>query len=109
MPLYFKDESCLKVNFKQLVILCPKVYSILAEAIMEGLAGFETNKCKGVPEATAKRHLNHEKYLECLRTEKTLALPYHQIKLKNCRLTTEEMERVALNCSENKRFWWVCK
>ena len=106
MPLYFKDESEMKVNFQQLVIVCPKVYSILAEALVQGEAGFEIHKCKGLPSAVAKRVLSHQKYMDCLLTEEKLSCTYHQIRIKDCRITTETMSKVALSASETKRFWY---
>ena len=93
----FKDE----VNgdiIDEFVGLRAKLYSY------KMFEGEESKKCKGVKKSVVKKSITHEDYKTCLLTGKEQLRKQNIIRSYKHEVYTEEVNKVALSASDNKRY-----
>ena len=93
----FKDE----VNgdiIDEFVGLRAKLYSY------KMFEGKESKKCKGVKKSVVKKSITHEDYKTCLTTGKEQLRKQNIIKSYKHEVYTEEVNKVALSASDDKRY-----
>jgi hypothetical protein len=78
--------------------LRPKMYSLRTVTDETKLTA------KGVPRFFAKKHLKHELYLHTLKNQTITRAICNQIRSKSHKLSTIELNKVALSAFDNKRF-----
>lgn len=91
----FKDEACSK-QIEEFVGLRSKLYSYK-------LNGEEKKKCKGISMNVIKKNISHTDYLDCLFNETQHLRKMTVISSYSHDIYTEEMNKVALDCSDDKR------
>jgi hypothetical protein len=84
--------------------LKPKLYSLRLAGDPEGRGEGQKLAAKGVKYGYAKKHLNHDLFLECLKTEEISRAKFFMITSKNHQLRTNEIEKIALNPLDEKRY-----
>jgi len=90
-----KDEACGMI-ITEFVGLRPKLYSYK-------LGGEDHKKCKGVKKAVVQKSITHEDYVKCLLDKKPLLRSMRIIRSKLHEMHTVEINKVALDCSDDKR------
>ena len=93
----FKDECCGE-RIEQIILLRPKMYSILLESEKV------INRAKGISKYIV-RNTKHEKYVEVLRNQKCSEVQMTIIKSKNHDIRTTTFRKRALSAWEDKRCW----
>ena len=99
----FKDEAGGKV-IDEFVGLRVKLYSY------KMLEGEESKKCKGVKKSVVKKSIALEDYKKCLFTGKEQLRKMNIIRRHRHEVYTEEVNKIALCPSDDKRIYWrmVC-
>ena len=92
----FKDELGGKV-MKEFCALRAKIYTYLLED------DSEMKKAKGVKRCVVKRRLMFENYKDSLFNNKTIMRSQLRFKSDHHNVYTEEVNKIALNSSDNKR------
>ena len=92
----FKDEAGGKI-IDEFVGLRAKLYSY------KMLKGEESKKCKGVKKLVVKNSITHEDYKNCLFTGKEQLRKINVIRSHKHDIYTEEVNKVALSSSDDKR------
>ena len=93
----FKDEAGGKV-IDEFVGLRAKLYSY------KMLEGEESKKCKGVKKSVVKKSITHEDYKKCLFTGKEQLRKMNIIRSYKHEVYTEEVNKIALCPSDDKRY-----
>ena len=94
----FKDEFAGFV-IEEFVGLKPKLYSILYNG------GKFKNVAKGVQKAVIKKHLNHDKYKDCLFNQTRYNTKVRRIESKGHELRTIETEKQVFQPLDDKRYY----
>ena len=92
----FKDELGGKI-MKEFCALRAKTYTYLMED------DSEMKKAKGVKRCVIKRRLMFENYKDSLFNNKTIMRSQLRFKSDHHNVYTEEVNKIALSCSDNKR------
>ena len=93
----FKDEAAGKI-IKEFVGLRAKLYSYKMDE------GKENKRCKGIKKAVVEKSITHENYKTCLETGKEQLRRQNIIRSYEHVLYTEEVNKVALSASDDKRY-----
>ena len=92
----FKDELCGK-NIKEFCALRAKTYTYLLDD------DSENKKTKGVKRCIVKRRLMFKNYRDSLLNNKIIMRSQLRLKSDHHNVHTEEVNKLALNSSDNKR------
>ena len=93
----FKDEVAGRC-IEEFVGLRARLYSF------NMLEGEESKRCKGVKKSVVKNSITHEDFKDCLFTGKEQLRKMNIIRSYNHEVFTEEVNKVALNSSDDKRY-----
>ena len=92
-----KDESP-GVPPIEFVGLRSKMYSLLLPDNKEKMTA------KGIPINHTRKHITHSQYKDCLLKEHQTFAKFHSITSKNHVMRTEEVQKSALSCYDDKRY-----
>jgi len=93
----FKDECCSKIPI-QFIGLKAKMYSLKLQNETQ------KNTAKGVKTTYVKKHLPHDKYLNCYNSLQTLQASFYAITSKKHQLSTSKINKIGLNPFDDKRY-----
>ena len=92
----FKDE-CAGKQILEFVGLRPKLYSYKVEEVGE------QKRCKGVKKSVVKKDISLADYRECLFTGERQLRTMNVIRSRKHEIHSEQVNKVALNCEDDKR------
>ena len=104
-PGYMKDEAEGKVEFTNLCITLPKCYMLKSRRIDGHDEQNDVLRCKGVPRLAASQQLTFEDFRACVEEEKRISIAFQRLKMKDFKITSEQVNKICLSAADTKRYW----